>query len=136
MKVRLVYFSCLHILMKAFCGRKLSDTCPHTDFRQGHDSTGPPEPWGPRFCLLNRCQRARLASQGQSPQLPPSQGEGHSEWEVCSAGSHVSSFHGPAHQVEGSTWVLSASWAAIYCLTFTLDLCFPNFTTKLQEKNY
>ena len=38
------------------------------------------------------------------------------------------------HRVAGRAWVLSASWAAIHHLTFTLDLCFPNFTTKLQEK--
>lgn len=40
----------------------------------------------------------------------------------------------PTDHVVESTWVLSASWAAILQLTFTLDLCFPNFTTKLREK--
>ena len=38
------------------------------------------------------------------------------------------------HGVAGRAWVLPASWVTTHHLTFTLDLCFPNFTTKLQEK--
>lgn len=76
--------------------------------------TGPPMPSAP---LKDSMPRAAGSADGA-----------HGWW------SRVPTPRTRTRQVAGRAWVPPASWAAIHHLMFTLDLCFPNFTTKLQEK--
>lgn len=68
----------------------------------------------------------------------PLRDDGHREQrasrEVSTAGGHTSSLRGTPGPGHGEHQVLSISWAASHHPTLTLELRFPNFTTKLQGK--
>ena len=101
---------------------------------------GPPKPWV-LDGVSNEGSEARGTtgppSAGARSPPPGTQDTGsiRSSRKVLAAGSHVAQPTEPAAAAAGSTRVLPGSGATGgHPLTLTLDLCFPNFTTKLQEK--
>jgi hypothetical protein len=111
------FFLCLS---KAFNGSELGGMAPLPDHGQGRALHGC-EPWSPHLWLQwgHRGQGQDCPSQHQCLSFP--------------AGWRALCWTCANYTVAGGTWVRPDSWAATP-LTFILDLCFPNFTTKLQEK--
>lgn len=130
--------------IQGFFGRKLSESWPLAKFNQGHDNM-----WYLRALKtigrsLWRGDRVRNRTAPLNPTQCPCPSS-HAGQRVLRAAGTADFVHywqlyalipqNPKDQtVARATWALPAFWAAVHHLTLTLDLCFSNFTTKLQEK--